>query len=449
MEYFFKLEQLIRYLKRHPEYTPYALAGGFLALLLAGALVFYYRKYFALVFKSLLRNPLRTALTSLAVMVLVAGMTLIWSFLVVLDIAMTEKTKDLKAIVTERWQIPSQMPIAYAASLEQGAASRPDDVVPQDHMTWSFYGGTLDPTKRTRENMLFFFALDPRKIRSMMDDLEGLDPGVQEKLAANKRGAILGIDRLQALNKQVGERFTVTSLNYKGIDLEFEIVGTCPDGRYNNAAFMHRDYLQDALDAYRVRTGVKHPMAEKSLNLVWLRVPDTEAFNRVAEQVLTSSSFTAPAVKCETASSGIAAWLDPYRDLLWGMKWLLVPAILVTMSLVVANAISISVRERRTEMAVLKVLGFTPGRVLALVLGEALLVGGGSGLLSAGLMYGFVHLYLGGIRFPIAFFPIFDVYADAIWWGLLFGGATALLGSLLPAWSARTIKVSEVFAKVA
>ena len=45
------------------------------------------------------------------------------------------------------------------------------------------------------------------------------------------------------------------------------------------------------------------------------------------------------------------------------------------MSLVVANAISISVRERRTEMAVLKVLGFQPRHVMLLVLGEALLVG--------------------------------------------------------------------------
>ena len=57
------------------------------------------------------------------------------------------------------------------------------------------------------------------------------------------------------------------------------------------------------------------------------------------------------------------------------MRWLLVPAILVTMALVIANAISISVRERRTEMAVLKVLGFHPTQILLLVLGEALLIG--------------------------------------------------------------------------
>jgi putative ABC transport system permease protein len=99
-------------------------------------------------------------------------------------------------------------------------------------------------------------------------------------------------------------------------------------------------------------------------------------------------------------------------------------------------------------MAVLKVLGFTPGRILALVLGEAFLIGAGSGLLSAAATYSFINIYLGGIKFPIAFFNAFFIFADAFWWGLLFGGLTSLAGSLVPAWSARSIRVSEVFAKV-
>ena len=66
----------------------------------------------------------------------------------------------------------------------------------------------------------------------------------------------------------------------------------------------------------------------------------------------------------------IASFIEPYRDLLWGMRWLLTPAILVVMALVIANAISITVRERRTETAVMKVLGFQPRRSFADSLGE-------------------------------------------------------------------------------
>ena len=56
-----------------------------------------------------------------------------------------------------------------------------------------------------------------------------------------------------------------------------------------------------------------------------------------------------------------------------------------------ANAIAISVRERRTEMAVLKVLGFQPWQILLLVLGEAVL------LTAAGVLVG-VPVALVGAR---------------------------------------------------
>src|SRR5207253_542255 len=105
-------------------------------------------------------------------------------------------------------------------------------------------------------------------------------------------------------------------------------------------------------------------------------------------------------------------------------------------------------RERRTEMAVLKVLGYGPQRILALVLGEAVAVGALSGLLSGTLTYLLIHVLMHGFPFPILWISKFDVFVDAIWWGLVIGGVTSLVGSLVPAWSARTIKVSEVFAKV-
>jgi predicted lysophospholipase L1 biosynthesis ABC-type transport system permease subunit len=127
--------------------------------------------------------------------------------------------------------------------------------------------------------------------------------------------------------------------------------------------------------------------------------------------------------------------------------WLLSPAILITMSLVIANAISISVRERRTEMAVLKVLGFQPKQILILVIGEAILIGALSGLASTGLAYGLSEMR-GGFKFPIAFFPSFNIPAAALWWGPALGALTSLIGSVFPAFFAQRVKVSEVFAKI-
>ncbi len=413
-------------------------------------------KFFRLMLKNIRRNLIGSIVIVLGTMVLVPVVIFVWSILAFLDAATAEKSKDFKGIVTERWRLPSQMPFAYAASLSEGAASKPGDIKPEDSMTWQFYGGTLDPEKRTRENSMFAIATEPRKLRTMMDELDTLPPEEAarldeaiQKMEQNRQGIIMGQDRLAAVNKRVGERIKLYGINYRDIDLELEIVGTFPESRYDNTAAIHRDYLLAALDAYERQTGQPHPLADKTLNLVWLRVPDSEAFAKVAGQILASPNYTSPAVKFETAASGIASFLDAYRDLIWGMRWLLAPALLFTLALVISNAISISVRERQKELAVLKVLGFRPWQIMALVLGEASLVGVLAGLCSAGATFATVNFVFGGFKFPIAFFGAFYIPADAIVWGVGVGLLTALLGSVMPAWNAGRIRVSEVFAKVA
>src|SRR5262249_52954432 len=108
-------------------------------VLLVAIVAFLWRDQVRFMIKSLGRNILRTALTSLAIMVLTFVITLVWSMLALLDRVTAEKNKNLKAIVTERWQIPSQMPWQYAGvpdlpgqppaagSLADGAASKPED----------------------------------------------------------------------------------------------------------------------------------------------------------------------------------------------------------------------------------------------------------------------------------------------------------------------------------
>jgi putative ABC transport system permease protein len=414
-------------------------------------------KFLLLILKNIRRNPVLSLLTSLGTIVLVLVVTLVWSVLAFLDQATKEKQRNLKAIVTERWQIPSQMPFSYAGSLADGAAREPGDVHPLDSMTWTFYGGTLDIKNRTFENSVFAFVMEPVKLKTMMDSLDDLPPAeaaewakTVERLEQNRQGIIIGKDRLALLNKRVGDRIKLYGINYRGLDFEVEIVGLFPPGRYDMNAAMNREYLLNALDMWpRTHNGQRHPMNDRALNLVWLRVPDSEAFSRVANQIETAPYYSNPSVKCETASSGIANFLDAYRDLLWGMRWLLAPAALVSLSLVMANAIGISVRQRRMELAVMKVLGFRPLQILLLVIGESLLLGVTAGFLSSGLTWLLVNRVYGGIPFPIAFFSKILIADDALWWGPAVGAVAAVAGSLSPAWSACRVKVSEVFAKVA
>ena len=413
-------------------------------------------RFLKLILRNLRRNLLQSILTTTGVMVVVFVITLNWSILGFLDRATTEKSANFKGIVTEKWSIPSQMPFSYAQTLADGAAREPDDVSPEDSMTWQFFIGTIDKANIGFNSFVFAFCMEPRKLLTMMDELDSLPDGPKAELEKavvamenNRQGVIIGRKRLEALNKRVGDKMTIFGQNYRNLDLEVEIVGTFPPGRYDNNSCIHRDYLNQSLDSFKAKTGKAHPLAEKTLNLVWVRVPDRETFDQLGSQITSSPFFATPAVKIETASSGVSNFLAGYKDLLTIFRWVLAPSILITLAVVISNAISISVRERRKEMAVLKVLGFSPNQVLWLVMGEALLLGGIAGAISSIGTYYLVNKGLGGIPFPIAFFSSFPLEDGALWWGAAIGLVTSFLGSIVPAWSTRSIKIVDVFSKVA
>jgi putative ABC transport system permease protein len=442
-----------------------ALVPFALLLLLAEALLARFAVYPAslvlMLVRSLRRNRLRTSLTFVATFVLVFVVAGLWSVLYFLDHLISERARSPRVVVTEKWQIVSQMPIAYASSLATGAARKPGDVRPVDTMTWQLYIGTTEPAKPSPQNSVVCLAMEPSKVLTMLEDIFDelpTDGGalrgkpspekrrqIEEavhKLEANKRGVILGANRLAALNKRVGEWITLTGMQWKGIDLELQIIGAFPAGKYSELGIMNRDYVDDAFDAFARKNGYKHPVAAKSLSHVWLQMPQPDDCARVAEQLQASGLYQDPPIKCQTLAAEVTAALDAYADLIWGLRWLLGPAILVIMTLVMANAIGISVRERAPEIALLKVLGFRPPQVLFLVLAEPMLIGALAGLLSAL----FSRIVVNQVLNDLVENPI-DVPLQVLCWCPAAGVLTSLAGSLIPALSACRIKVAQVFAR--
>jgi len=414
--------------------------------------------------KNLGRNRIRTAFTYLATFILVAVVTLVWSALYVLDHFMEAKASDIKLVVSERWQAVSKLPWSYVRPLSEGAAVSASDVRPQDSMSWQFYLGTVDPKKQDRDSVAFFIALDPDKAPTLMDKVFDDVPQQSGQMAGQKlskskeflaaveemkkdpKRVIMGPHLLKQLNKKVGERLTITGLStYADLNLEVEIIGTFPEGRYTDTAIMRSDYLNQAIDMYpKTHGGQKHARANKSLSLMILQVPDMAACQRVIHQIESSTSFRDPAVKCETLSAFAATQLESYRDIIWFMRWILAPAVLINIGVIMANSISISMRERRSEIAVLKVLGYRPAQIFVLLLGEAALLGGLAGLVSAVAIYEGVNWLLNTANTVL---PIY-IPATALWWGPVIGLVTALAGSVSSVSNAVRLHTAAVFARV-
>lgn len=429
-----------------------------------------YSKIGGLVFRSLRRNLLRTALTYVALFVLTGMLTFIYSIVAFLGDFTAEKEGTQLVVMSEKYSIPSQLKPSYPGQLKAVIQDKlPREMQPADidknFMTWSFVGATLDQQKMTQENVLFLFALDPDAILNEMMSEQGLnkqDLGedgwaelvrVIELVKQDKRNVVIGEDRLQVMGKRVGDEVKLYGTNYKEIEFECRIVGAFPAGsRLGMAAAMRFDYLMAKLDDYKARTGKVHPVADRCVNLVWVRMPSKPAFEQLAAIVNQPGTFNDPAVKMEQFSAAVGSFLEPYKDIFWGMKWIIMPAIVVIMCLVIGITLTISVRERWTEMAVLKVLGFQPWQVMGMIVGEAVLIGVYGGLLSTWSVY-FLPRVISwlthklGVKF--AFFDSFKSPTEILIYGPLLGIAVGLLGAALPSWNARKVKVSEVFAQVA
>jgi putative ABC transport system permease protein len=433
------------------------LVGPIPMIVFASSFVFG-RRGVVLVLRSLIRSLLRTSLTYLAVFVLVFILASVWSVLDFLSALTAQKDQNLKGIVTEKFQVPSQMKPSHLQGIKDLIAQLPPDQRPDNIddniMTWAFVGGTLDPDKRTFQNSLFFFATEPEKVLKMMPGLEDLTGEELEMLkkatAAMERepkAVVIGAEKLRQLGKRVGDRMKVTSLNYRGIDFDFIIIAEFPAGsRWEQSAVMSRKYLDNELDAFKGRNGKEHDLADKSMNLIWVRLPNPRAFDNLSTKMADPSKF-APAIKMEIESSAYANFLSPYKTLISFFRYALAPGLLIITTLVASLVIGIGVRERRTEIAVLKVLGFRPWMVLGLVLGEALLIGTLSGFMATATAYSLVNA-LGGIPLPIGFFGKFFIPESALWWGPAIGGLTSLIGSILPSATAYRIKASQVFSRV-
>jgi len=255
------------------------------------------------------------------------------------------------------------------------------------------------------------------------------------------------------MNKRVGDDLKFTSTNYKELEFDCKIVGAFPSGgRMGNAAAMRYDYLLAMMDDYKKRKGADHPLASSCLNLIWVRMPSKESFERLSAIVGEPGTFSSPAVKVETFSAFAATVFEPFKRIFWGMKWIIMPAIVAIMCLVIGITITIGVRERRAEMAVLKVLGFQPRQVQAMVVSESILIGIYGGLLSTWTVY-FLPRVMDEVTqwfgVKIALLKMLKMSEWILLYGPLLGIAVGLVGSLLPSRSASKVKVSEVFAQVA
>ena len=380
-------------------------------------------KYIPLVWRNLMRRKIRTIFTILSILiafVLFGGLMAIRAaFTMGVDVAGADRLMMIHKV-----SIIQLLPKSYGERIRAT-----EGVTEVSHANW--FGAYYQDPSNFIQNM----AVDPETWLRIYPEFEV--PEDQKKVwLSDRTGALIGSDLAQKWGWKIGDRIPLISPIYRkpdGTPWEFTI-----DGIYTSAKpgvdktqfFFHWEYLNETFRNSGFLNG--------QVGWYVFRVADPTTSDQLAKRVDAMFANSPAETKTATEKAFISDWAKQVGDI--GAIMIAIATIVMFFILFVAgNAMAQSIRERTNELGVLKTIGFSDGRILALVLLESCviaIVGGGIGLAIAWLIIARGDPTNGML--PIFHFPTRD---------LIFGVVLVLmlgLGTgLLPAYQAGRLKIVD------
>ncbi len=322
-------------------------------------------KYFGFIWKNVWRKKIRTLLTILSVFVaflLFAMLSAVgYAFKAGADVADAERL-----VVIDKISLINPLPVAYKNQI----ASTPGV---QAVVGASWFGGFYQDPR----NLFGQFPTDPYGYFSMYPELKMPEEQL-EAWAKNRQGGVIGREIAEEFDIDIGDRIPLQSTIWPMMDgnrtWEFDIVGIFDtDDPRGSTRFMlfQEDYFEEARQYGKGTVGWYIIRTEPGADPV-------QVSNAIDAQFANSPN--------QTETSTEAAFAQSFTKQFGNIALivtLILGAVFFTLLLVSGNTMSQSVRERISELAVLKTLGFSDGSVLGIVLAESvviMLIGGLLGL---------------------------------------------------------------------
>ena len=382
-------------------------------------------KYFYLVWKSLWRKKIRTTLTILSVFVAFLLFGLLSAVNQVFGGA-TDLANAQRLITLDKISIINSLPAAYLQRIQAVPG-----VTRVAHASW-FGGYYQDP-----RNQFPQFPVDPERYLDVYPELIVAD--TDRRTWIQKRDSILvGRSLMQQYGWSVGDRIPIYSsiwTNRNGSQTwDFEIAGVFDnDDPRSNTQFLliNYDYFDEGRAFGQGTMGWFILTVDSAANAA-------EVANAIDAQFANSPNETRTSSEAAFAES----FIGQYGNIALIIT-LILSAVFFTILLVAGNTMAQSVRERISELAVLKTLGFEDRSVLGIVLAESILVMAVGGILGLGTAWILVNKAMAG-NVPL---PGMYIDAQAILTGLLYMLVAGIAAGLFPALRAMRLTIVDALAR--
>jgi putative ABC transport system permease protein len=380
-------------------------------------------KFMHIVWKNLMRRKIRTIFTLLSIFVafVLFGylMAIRSAFSMGIDLAGADRLMVLNKI-----SIIMPLPVSYKDRIKQIEGVK-------DVTFANWFGGYYQETKNQFPNM----AVDAENWFRMYSEFAVPDDQMKAWLA-DRQGAIIGADLAKRFGWKVGDRVPLQATIFSRPDRrawEFNISGIYDSpvkGTDKTQLFFHWELLNEVLRDTRFGNQVGWYV---------IKVNNPEQSTSISRTVDTMFANSPTETKTDSEKNFVAGWAKQIGNI-GLMTQLIAAAAIFMMLLVTANTMAQSIRERTSELAVLKTLGYGDGRVLWLVLAESCVLALVGGI--AGLALSWTLVTVGGDPtgsfLPQFFFPTKDVVI-----GVLMVVMLGFAAGAIPALQAQRLRIVD------
>jgi len=384
-------------------------------------------RYLPLLWAGLFRKKTRTILTLLSVIVAFLLLGLLHAVKVAFESG-AESADAKRLLTTARYSIIEPLPIAHLRPIERVAG-----VVGVAYADW--FGAKY----QNESNAFPVFAVDPTRYLDMYPEFT-IPREQREAFVKTRTGAVAGRRLVDRFGWTLGQKLPISSEIHPKADGDmnwaFDLVGILdaddPAQRGNtDVVLINVAYFDEARQTGKGKTG-------------WYieRVADPARARAISVEIDRLFVNSPDETKTQPEKEFAVGFAKQIGDM-GALVTRILAAVFFTILILTGNAMAQSVRERIPELAILKTLGFSDGKVTALVLAEAgllLLIGGGLGMVIAAALLPVLNGATGG-RFP----PLF-VSADTWLLATAVAVTLALAVGLPPALRARRLRIVDALA---
>jgi len=374
-----------------------------------------------LVLKNILRNPVRTILTVLSVAGSFCMLGVLMAMYRMFFLAPPNPDQALRLIVRNRISYANSIPLSYEGRIQNIPGVR-------YVMKFQWFGGTYKDSRDPR-NMFPRFAIDPDKVFLIHPEYS-IDPGEVRVFRRERNSCVLGRTLAERLGLKAGDHVTIVGDIFR-VTVDLVVRGFYDAARDNESLFFHYDYLNEA--AFHGRGN--------GISMFYVMVNTPEDAAPVARAIDAMFRNSPERTKTETEKGLMLGFLGFIGNVKLFLTALCSALTLATL-FIAANTMAMSVRERTSEVGILKTLGFSRRFVLWIFLAEAV------GIAVAGAALGF--LMAAGIIRMLHKVPVILVDLKALSLApellvaaLVLAAAVGFFSSIVPAWEASSRSIRD------